>query len=159
MNEQGQGLYAILCTLRERELNTMEIHAELKQNWQATITQARFLQLLTQLEQRQMVIRHPHEQGLALYSLSDEGRHFLAHALRDGLVYRKENSQFLLNLLFYCYPKAWRERYQDEMSVLLEEHRLTPRTIFDLLLGVLDARFDPHYRPPLCVPSPHHFSL
>ncbi|MBV9229772.1 MAG: hypothetical protein JOZ18_10700 [Chloroflexi bacterium] len=44
------------------------------------------------------------------------------------------------------YPKGWRQRYEDEMVALLEQHTVTLATIFDLLLGALDARLDPTYR-------------
>ncbi len=44
------------------------------------------------------------------------------------------------------YPQGWRERYQEEMVALLEQHTLTPWTIIDLLFGALDARLDPSYR-------------
>lgn len=44
------------------------------------------------------------------------------------------------------YPYQWRERYQDEMLALLEQHTITWKTSFDLLLGALDARLDPAYR-------------
>ena len=44
------------------------------------------------------------------------------------------------------YPRAWRERYEEEMLALLDVYQITPLTIFDLLFGVVDARLDPHYR-------------
>lgn len=45
-----------------------------------------------------------------------------------------------------CYPPRWRERYQEEILALLEQHTITSKTLFDLLLGALDARLDPTYR-------------
>ncbi len=44
------------------------------------------------------------------------------------------------------YPQGWRERYEEEMIALLEQHNVTLATHFDLLLGALDARLDPSYR-------------
>jgi hypothetical protein len=44
------------------------------------------------------------------------------------------------------YPQSWRERYENEMLALLEQHTVTLATHFDLLLGALDARLDPSYR-------------
>ncbi len=44
------------------------------------------------------------------------------------------------------YPRRWRQRYEDEMVVLLEQHMVTLATLFDLLLGALDARLDPSYK-------------
>ncbi len=46
------------------------------------------------------------------------------------------------------YPRLWRERYQDEMMALLEQHVVTPFTLLDLLLGALDAHLDSHYHEP-----------
>ncbi|KLU64538.1 hypothetical protein DEAC_c34840 [Desulfosporosinus acididurans] len=45
--------------------------------------------------------------------------------------------------LLKLYPRVWRERYEDEMLTVLEDHKITPSTVFDLLLGALDANF--HY--------------
>ena len=44
------------------------------------------------------------------------------------------------------YPRRWRERYQEEMLAVLEQHTISLSTILDLLLGALDARLDPAYR-------------
>lgn len=41
------------------------------------------------------------------------------------------------------YPRAWRERYGDELEALLEEERLGLRTRLDLLRGALDAHLHP----------------
>ena len=41
--------------------------------------------------------------------------------------------------LLRLYPRAWRERYADEAAAVLEERPATFRTLFDLLLGMLDA--------------------
>nr|BBH87361.1 hypothetical protein KTC_21120 [Thermosporothrix sp. COM3] len=49
-------------------------------------------------------------------------------------------------LLLRLYPRRWRERYEEEMIELLKQHHVTPITCFDLFLGALDARFDPHYK-------------
>src|SRR5258708_29294088 len=44
------------------------------------------------------------------------------------------------------YPQRWRLRYEEEMLALIEQHTITSATLFDLLLGALDARLDPLYR-------------
>lgn len=49
---------------------------------------------------------------------------------------------WMLNL----YPRRWRERYQEEMLAVLEQHTISAFTVFDLLRGALDARLDPAYR-------------
>jgi hypothetical protein len=41
------------------------------------------------------------------------------------------------------YPKAWRERYGDELIALLEDRPARPLDIFDLLFGALDAHLHP----------------
>lgn len=45
---------------------------------------------------------------------------------------------YALGLLRF-YPRAWRERYANEAAAILEERPATLRTLFDLLLGMLDA--------------------
>lgn len=42
-------------------------------------------------------------------------------------------------LLLRLYPRAWRERYEDEMLAVLEEHDVTLATHVDLLRGAVDA--------------------
>lgn len=44
--------------------------------------------------------------------------------------------------LLRLYPRIWRERYENEMLALLEDHKITPATFFDLLLGALDANLN-----------------
>ena len=41
--------------------------------------------------------------------------------------------------LLQLYPRAWRDRYGDEVAAVLAEHHVTSWTVFDLLLGALDA--------------------
>lgn len=41
--------------------------------------------------------------------------------------------------LLRLYPGAWRERYAEEVAAILEERPATLRTLFDLLLGIMDA--------------------
>ena len=49
--------------------------------------------------------------------------------------------------LVRLYPRAWRERYGAEMSAMLEQMRLTPAAIIDLVAGAIDARVAPHRIP------------
>jgi hypothetical protein len=42
--------------------------------------------------------------------------------------------------LIRCYPARWRARYGDEFAALLDERRLGPFDVADILLGALDAR-------------------
>ena len=39
----------------------------------------------------------------------------------------------MIRLLLACYPKAWRRAYGEEYAALLEQTRLTPRVVFDVL--------------------------
>ncbi len=41
--------------------------------------------------------------------------------------------------LLSLYPRAWRDRYGDEVAAVLAEHRVTQWTALDVLLGALDA--------------------
>ncbi|MCL6442166.1 MAG: hypothetical protein K6T83_01660 [Alicyclobacillus sp.] len=47
-----------------------------------------------------------------------------------------------MHWLLRLYPRAWRERYEQEMLALLEEHKITPATVLDLLIGALDAHLN-----------------
>jgi hypothetical protein len=49
--------------------------------------------------------------------------------------------------LLRLYPRVWRERYGAEMSAMLEEIRLTPAAVIDLVAGAIDARVAPHMIP------------
>ena len=45
--------------------------------------------------------------------------------------------------LVHLYPRAWRDRYEQELLDLLEARPPTPRDRLDLLRGAVDARFHP----------------
>jgi hypothetical protein len=59
--------------------------------------------------------------------------------------------QWLLRL----YPRAWRERYGDEVASVLAEHRVTAWTALDLLLGALDAHLHRHLLPERLISMTH----
>jgi Rieske Fe-S protein len=46
----------------------------------------------------------------------------------------------LHRLLLRCYPRAWRERYGDELLAVLEQRRSTWRDLPSLAAGAIDAR-------------------
>jgi hypothetical protein len=48
----------------------------------------------------------------------------------------------LRNLLIRLYPPLWRERYENEFEILLEECLHSPLDIVDILLGALDAQVE-----------------
>ena len=45
--------------------------------------------------------------------------------------------------LLRLYPKAWRRRYGEEFAALLEEDRMTPAAVRDVIRGAFDARLRP----------------
>ena len=55
--------------------------------------------------------------------------------------------QFLARQLLRCYPRAWQKRYKDEMIEVLQHITITLWTLFDLLIGALDARLHPDLLP------------
>lgn len=50
----------------------------------------------------------------------------------------------IATLLRY-YPLAWRERYEEEVTDVLEQHRVSYATWFDLARGAFDAYLDPRF--------------
>jgi hypothetical protein len=44
--------------------------------------------------------------------------------------------------LLRFYPRVWRDRYEEEMLALIEEHKVTSATVIDLLIGALDANLN-----------------
>jgi hypothetical protein len=51
------------------------------------------------------------------------------------------------------YPRAWRDRYEEEMLALLEQRPASIVTLFDLLIGALDAHLDPAQLADATVPG------
>jgi hypothetical protein len=49
-------------------------------------------------------------------------------------------------VLVGLYPRAWRARYGGELRDVLASHRISPRTLADLVVSALDASLDPDYR-------------
>jgi hypothetical protein len=46
----------------------------------------------------------------------------------------------LAKWLLFLYPRAWRNRYATEFVAVLEQHRITLRTLFDIIIGAIKAR-------------------
>jgi len=55
--------------------------------------------------------------------------------------------------LLRCYPRAWRERYAEEMEATLNQHEGTVMTLVDLLRGALDAHLHPSLLPDGSIPA------
>lgn len=51
--------------------------------------------------------------------------------------------------LLRLYPRAWRQRYGEEMTHVLAQQHTTPRTVLDLIAGAVDARLNPQWTPRL----------
>ena len=49
------------------------------------------------------------------------------------------------------YPRQWRQRYAEEFLDVLDQHRVSIRTLADLAVNVVAARLDPHHRSRLPV--------
>lgn len=48
--------------------------------------------------------------------------------------------------LLRLYPRAWRERYGEEMTELLSRARWSPSLVIDLVAGAIDARMNPQIK-------------
>jgi hypothetical protein len=57
--------------------------------------------------------------------------------------------------LLQLYPRAWRERYGDEVASVLAEHHVTYWTLLDVLLGALDAHFHRELLPRRLISMAH----
>ncbi|MEU7874651.1 hypothetical protein [Dactylosporangium sp. NPDC049140] len=55
----------------------------------------------------------------------------------------------LARRLVRWYPRRWRERYAEEFLDVLDQHRVSVRTLADLAANAVAARLDPHHRGPL----------
>ena len=53
----------------------------------------------------------------------------------------------MTSALIRLYPKAWRQRYGDEMRELLAAEKPSLRTFADLIAGAIDARVNPQIPP------------
>jgi hypothetical protein len=51
--------------------------------------------------------------------------------------------------LLRLYPRAWRERYGEEMSLMLAAQPASLRLAVDLVAGAIDARVNPQFAAPL----------
>ena len=50
----------------------------------------------------------------------------------------------MIRLLVACYPKAWRRAYGEEFAALLEQTRLTPRAVLDVLVQAAKLHASAH---------------
>lgn len=50
-------------------------------------------------------------------------------------------------LLIRLYPRAWRERYQEEMEEVLKQHSVRFVTLFDIMVGALDVHMHADLQP------------
>jgi hypothetical protein len=60
-----------------------------------------------------------------------------------------------IHWLLRLYPRAWRERYGDEVASVLAEHHVTAWTALDLLLGAFDAHLHRSLLPERLISMAH----
>ncbi len=53
---------------------------------------------------------------------------------------RDPRALWLARRMLRLYPQAWRDRYEEEVTLVLRQSRVTGWTLLDFLLGALDAR-------------------
>ena len=148
----------LLFSLEDGPKHAQELWNELAQARDLWLEPGTLYRALRHLEQRGWIEPFGDEQVVRPYRLTERGIAVIAqfHASqaekRDHIGWhpsscrQKERMMKLVTWILRLYPKAWRERYEDEMRMLLEEHEITLFTWLDLLLGALDARRDPYYR-------------
>jgi hypothetical protein len=52
-----------------------------------------------------------------------------------------------MKALVWLYPRAWRDRYGDEVAALIATERPSVRLALDLIAGAIDARLNPQSPP------------
>jgi DNA-binding PadR family transcriptional regulator len=154
----SQPALLILSTLKQRPSNGVGLCEAIQQMEGLVIEPATLYRALAHLEQRGWIEGDDAEAPLRVYRLTAPGRLALGHAevgyhseqpreRWHPLLQRGKELIVRFVIWMLClYPLAWRERYEQEMIALLEQHELTLWTVLDLFLGALDARLDPHYR-------------
>jgi hypothetical protein len=53
----------------------------------------------------------------------------------------------MIGLLVALYPRKWREEFGEEFAALLEEARLTPRAVVDVVVQAAKLHAESHRRP------------
>ena len=51
----------------------------------------------------------------------------------------------MIRMLLALYPKAWRRTYGEELAALLEQTRITPRVVLDVLAQAAKLQADAHW--------------
>lgn len=150
-------LFILACLIPEPRTATAWYEAVMQATGQE-IEPGTFSRVLARLERRGWIAASRAEPPLRLYQVTDEGALALTRAqthqhkeqLQEGRYPDwQRGRKLIMRLVLWIlrlYPPAWRERYATEMVALLEQHQITLWTVLDLLVGVLDARLDPHYR-------------
>ncbi|GHO81877.1 hypothetical protein KSD_96480 [Ktedonobacter sp. SOSP1-85] len=161
----------ILTCLEDTPRHTLDLLAKLEQATIALPEPGTLYRVLASLEHQGWIEPLTPENHLRPYALTPAGEDTLRRFRRSANTHderidacshdhrRKETHMRLNRTLLRLYPRAWRERYEEEMLAVLEQHTITPATIFDLLLGAIDARLDPHYRSQRSAFSPRDVKL
>jgi DNA-binding PadR family transcriptional regulator len=154
----SQPALLILSTLNQRPSHGVGLYEALQQMEGLVIEPGTLYRALAHLEQHGWIEGNDAEAALRLYHIAAPGKLALEQAevgshseqprerLHPLLQRGKEMIVRFVIWMLCLYPLAWRERYEQEMIALLEQHQLTLWTVLDLCIGALDARLDPHYR-------------
>jgi DNA-binding PadR family transcriptional regulator len=154
----SQPAFLILSRLKQSPYNGVGLCEATQQIEGLVIEPGTLYRALAHLEQRGWIEGYDAEAPLRLYRITVPGILALEHAeVGSHREHPRERWHPLLQrgkeiivrfvIWMLClYPLAWRERYDQEMIALLEQHQITLWTVLDLFIGALDARLDPHYR-------------
>jgi DNA-binding PadR family transcriptional regulator len=151
----------ILASMVEEPKTVTALRQAVVQATGQVIEPTAFSRVVARLERRGWIAGEDGTERLRLYHLTASG--MLALQQAEGQYRRDQEEQewngwspdlpggkeIIMRLVLWIlrlYPPAWRERYETEMTALLEQHHLMLWTVLDLLVGALDARLDPHYR-------------
>jgi DNA-binding PadR family transcriptional regulator len=149
----------ILLSLQDHPMAGRELLTFLEQVHQVPLEPGTLWATLGRLERVGWISSEPLSYVQAKeYRLTDSGFSMLARARRvlEGQRERIREQipaglpalllMIISKWIVRLYPKAWRERYEEEMIELLSTHEITFWTWLDLLWNALITRLDPFYR-------------
>jgi DNA-binding PadR family transcriptional regulator len=151
-------VYLILTSLRYGPKHVVALQEAIEQSEGLFFEPGTLYRFVASLEQRGWIEALTTEEPLRTYCITTRGLLALEQAEASSYQEQQEiggrrgwfgvrGGMLRLAVWMLClYPPAWRERYEAEMVALLQQHEITLWTLLDLLIGVLSAHLDPHYR-------------
>jgi DNA-binding PadR family transcriptional regulator len=149
----------LLTELRDGPLQAAELKKRLEQSHAFAVEPGSLYQALSSLERRGLIepSHRTASQPSANYHLTEHGLAILRRYATLAFNHREQIKPVinrglrggimkLATWVVQLYPRAWRERYEEEMLAVLDEHRITIFTLLDLAFGALETRLDPYYR-------------